>query len=378
MSAELVFKNRQRAQPLNVPLLRRIVRHLLREEFTVTDYELCFHFVAEEEMAEVNWQFLQHKGSTDVITFDHAETNEGSGALHGEIFISIPDAVKQAHAFGTTWQNELTRYVIHGLLHLRGYDDLKPAARRSMKREENRLFKKMAAQFPLHDADKLRHSSFVIPKMDERSTGIILRTRPLTETSLIIHWLTADMGRIATVAKGARRPKSPFRGKLDLFFEADFSFARSRKSDLHNLREVALRDSHGKLRENLGWIQQASYAAALVEQTTETETPLPKIFQLMRDFLAGLADSAPSSRTIFAFEFKLLEELGLSPEPTESKLSEGSRQLARSLKESDWNLIARLKLSEQQTRELRQFLHGFLIYHLERVPASRTAALNAE
>ena len=46
----------------------------------------------------------------------------------------------------------------------------------------------------------------------ERATGIVLRTYPLTETSLIIHWLTAELGRLATVAKGARRPKSPFRG----------------------------------------------------------------------------------------------------------------------------------------------------------------------
>ena len=67
--------------------------------------------------------------------------------------------------------------------------------------------------------------------MDERATGIILRTRLLTDTSLIVHWLTPDLGRLATVAKGARRPKSPFRGKLDLFYEADFSFARSRRSE---------------------------------------------------------------------------------------------------------------------------------------------------
>src|SRR3989440_12917536 len=106
--------------------------------------------------------------------------------------------------------------------------------------------------------------------MEERSPGIILRTRPLTETSLIVHWLTPDLGRIATVAKGARRPKSPFRGKLDLFYEADFSFARSRTSELHNLRAVVLREMHSELRENLGWIQQASYFTALVEQTTET------------------------------------------------------------------------------------------------------------
>ena len=76
--------------------------------------------------------------------------------------------------------------------------------------------------------------------MTESASGIILRTRPLTETSLIVHWLTPELGRVATVAKGARRPKSPFAGKLDLFYSADFSFTRSRRSELHTLREAGL------------------------------------------------------------------------------------------------------------------------------------------
>ena len=213
--------------------------------------------------------------------------------------------------------------------------------------------------------------------MDERTTGIILRTRPLTETSLIVHWLTPDLGRIVTVAKGARRPKSPFRGKLDLFYEADFSFARSRKSELHNLCEVVLRETHSALRKNLGWIQQASYFAALIEQTTETETPLPKAFELTRNAICRIQKTAPFPRTVFAFELKLLHELGLGPHLATAALSKGARSIAETLQNSDWDLISRLKLSEAQTRELKQFLHGFMIYHLERIPPSRTAALNA-
>src|SRR5687768_18377077 len=116
--------------------------------------------------------------------------------------------------------------------------------------------------------------------MEERASGIILRTRTFTETSLIVQWITADLGRIATVAKGARRPKSPFLGKLDLYYEADFSFARSRRSELHTLREVMLRDTHPKLRENLTWLQQAAYFGILIEKATEIDTPLPEIFAL--------------------------------------------------------------------------------------------------
>jgi DNA repair protein RecO (recombination protein O) len=211
--------------------------------------------------------------------------------------------------------------------------------------------------------------------VDERSTGIILRTRPLTETSLIVHWLTPNPGRIATVAKGARRPKSPFRGKLDLFYEADFSFARSRQSELHHLREVMLRETHPALRTDLGWIQQASYAAAFIEQTTEFETPLPEVHALMKSLLAHLAQSPKAARTIFAFELKMLNALGLLPDFSQTQLAPGTKEMARMLTGSPWEVIGRLRLSDAQEIHLRQFLHGFLIYHLDKMPRGRAAAL---
>src|ERR1041384_7417484 len=141
--------------------------------------------------------------------------------------------------------------------------------------------------------------------MTETGTGLVLRLRPLTETSLIVHWLTPSFGRLATVAKGALRPKSPFRGKLDLFYSADFSFARSRRSELHALREVSLRETHTFLRQELAYLQQAAYCAALVEQATESETPLPAIFDLMSGLLRHLPVQPPQPQTLFAFELKL-------------------------------------------------------------------------
>src|SRR6184192_315137 len=142
--------------------------------------------------------------------------------------------------------------------------------------------------------------------MDEQTVGLILRTRPLTETSLIVEWLTRDLGRLSTVAKGARRPKSAFRGKLDLFYLAEFSFARSRRSDLHLLCEVSLQETHGALRRDLAALRQAAYCAALIEQTTETETPLPAVYHLFKGLLGATPTVAPQPRTIFAFELKLL------------------------------------------------------------------------
>lgn len=214
--------------------------------------------------------------------------------------------------------------------------------------------------------------------MIESAHGIILRTRLLTETSLIVHWLTPNLGRIATVAKGARRPKSPFAGKLDLFYAADFSFSRSLSSDLHNLREVSLREAHGAIRQDILKLQQAAYAAHFIEQATETETPLPEIFELAAGFLDLLCHQKPQPQNIFALELKLLRELGLEPDFGEARLTAGMKKIVPALLEGNWTEGARLKLSAAQSSELRQWLHGFLIFHLGRLPKGRASALADE
>jgi DNA repair protein RecO len=211
--------------------------------------------------------------------------------------------------------------------------------------------------------------------MIETSSGLILRTRPLTESSLIVQWLTPDFGRLATVAKGARRAKSTLRGKLDLFYEADFSFVRSRRSELHTLREVNLRESHLALRKELAYLEQASYASVLIEQNTETETPLPELYELISGFLASLPKSVPQSQTLFALELKLLQELGMNPDLESVRLTPGVKEIIRVLLDASWETISRLRLSAPQRNELNHFLQGFLIFHLGRLPKGREAAL---
>jgi DNA repair protein RecO (recombination protein O) len=213
--------------------------------------------------------------------------------------------------------------------------------------------------------------------MIESASGLILRTRRLTETSLIVHWLTPNLGRLATVAKGAFRPKSPFRGKLDLFYRADFSFARSRRSELHTLREVSIRETYPAIRRELGRVQQASYAAALVEQVTESETPLAEIFELMEGFLNNLAATTPEPHLVFAFELKLLAELGLEPDLGKSHLTAGAREIVKMLSSRDWGSISKLKTGAAQANELTQFLHGFLVFHLGKIPGGRFAAVQS-
>jgi probable rRNA maturation factor len=172
MTKTLCLRNRQRICAVDVPLLRRILQHLIETQFHLQEYELCIHLMAAPAMARINWQFLRHEGSTDVLTFDYGEGRKHKNAvghlqsrprsvmranawlgcgpsLRGEIFVCLDDAVIQARQFRATWQSELVRYAIHGLLHLRGYDDLSPTARRGMKREENRLLKIAASHFDI-------------------------------------------------------------------------------------------------------------------------------------------------------------------------------------------------------------------------------------
>lgn len=160
----LVLRNRQRARRVNTPLLRRIVRSLLADLVGVERYELCVHLFAMPEMVRLNETFLHHAGSTDVITFDHAvgparlpqtsrirfgDRRDACPTLHGEIIVCMDEAIRQARSFRTSWQSELVRYVVHGVLHLRGFDDQRPTARSKMKREENRLLRELSRRFTL-------------------------------------------------------------------------------------------------------------------------------------------------------------------------------------------------------------------------------------
>src|SRR5438046_8738329 len=76
----------------------------------------------------------------------------------------------------------------------------------------------------------------------ESTEAILIRKRKFSDTRLIVSWCTDAFGCVETVAKGARRLKSPFAGKLDLFLAAGMSILRSRKTDLHTITVVVLKN----------------------------------------------------------------------------------------------------------------------------------------
>ena len=96
--------------------------------------EIGYMFVNDEKILEVNNEYLGHDYYTDVITFDYCEGN----VLNGDIVISLDTVRTNAEKFGKTYEDELFRVIIHGVLHLCGINDKGPGEREIMEENENK------------------------------------------------------------------------------------------------------------------------------------------------------------------------------------------------------------------------------------------------
>ncbi len=96
--------------------------------------EIAYIFCSDEKILEVNRQYLQHDYYTDIITFDYTEGNR----ISGDLFISLDTVRTNAEQFKASYDNELHRVIIHGILHLCGIDDKGPGEREIMETAENK------------------------------------------------------------------------------------------------------------------------------------------------------------------------------------------------------------------------------------------------
>ena len=133
----IVVTNRQRAVRMDLPSLREFAQRALlaclklekRKLGSLADLpEVSVVLVSDKRIAELHRRFMNDPTPTDVITFDH-----------GEIFISTETAKRQARQFRTSLEHELRLYLVHGLLHLCGFDDKTPKGAAEMKRVQERL-----------------------------------------------------------------------------------------------------------------------------------------------------------------------------------------------------------------------------------------------
>jgi len=174
----------------------------------------------------------------------------------------------------------------------------------------------------------------------QSTQAIVIRLTRLTDTSLIVHWFSADHGLLKTVAKGARRPKSPFAGQLDLFFSGEITFQRARRGDLHALREVFISRWREGLRKNYTATLMAAYCGQLVEAAVEPEHPDPAMHDLLGRALDHIDATGPSLRALRHFERELARQLGMDRHPQPAELT--LRELLGALPASREALLERL------------------------------------
>ena len=96
--------------------------------------EVNYIFVSDERILDINRQFLGHDYYTDIITFDYSEGD----TISGDIVISLDTVASNAQEQGTSYEDELHRVIIHGILHLCGINDKGPGEREVMEKAENK------------------------------------------------------------------------------------------------------------------------------------------------------------------------------------------------------------------------------------------------
>ena len=141
------MKNFTVATPKSVKLDKKIIHAIVSElkkilPFTIESLQI--NFVTSDLMIEINKQYLNHNYDTDIITFNYSGSNNH---LDGEIFISISQAIDNSIKFNVNLDSELIRLVVHGLLHLIGYDDKNSSEKKIMKSEEDKLTEIISQKF---------------------------------------------------------------------------------------------------------------------------------------------------------------------------------------------------------------------------------------
>ncbi|MDP2386780.1 MAG: rRNA maturation RNase YbeY [Bacteroidota bacterium] len=122
----------------NKTKLKDWIKTVIKKEKLILG-ELSYVFCGDESLLKMNQQFLDHNTYTDIITFDYREAK----VVNGEIYISIERVRDNAATYKTTFENELHRVMIHGVLHICGYKDKTKAAKELMRKMEDQSLKKL-------------------------------------------------------------------------------------------------------------------------------------------------------------------------------------------------------------------------------------------
>jgi len=162
--------------------------------------------------------------------------------------------------------------------------------------------------------------------------GVVLRLTRFSDTSLIVTWLSQEEGKIKTAARGARRPSSPFAGKLDLFHWCELLVLPTKRSEIQTLKETRVIEDFAGIRRRYANMLAAAYFAECVDETIELEHPVPEIFDLLIRAYRYLNGSEIDASTVTFFEAELGHLLGIGSESRQLTADSLRSHLGRALK----------------------------------------------
>lgn len=150
--------------------------------------------------------------------------------------------------------------------------------------------------------------------MIEKTEALTLRVTPFARTSHIVTWLTSEHGKLATLVKGACRPKSRFLGQYDLFYTCELLFYTRERNALHIIRECSPMKPREALRTNWMASSYASYVCDLVARVSPEGQQQAELYQLAVSSLDFLCAGTAKPQFLSWFELKLMKTLGLAPQ----------------------------------------------------------------
>jgi DNA repair protein RecO (recombination protein O) len=147
----------------------------------------------------------------------------------------------------------------------------------------------------------------------EKTRAIVLRVIEFSESSCVVTLFTEDFGKIGALAKGAKRPKSPFEGALDLLALVRIVFLRKSSEALDLLTEGKLERRFRSAQRDLARLYAGYYVAELLAELTDTGDPHRELFAAADEALLALDSQAPLAETVLRFELAALRHLGHLP-----------------------------------------------------------------
>lgn len=153
-----------------------------------------------------------------------------------------------------------------------------------------------------------------IPYQETITPAVVVRTRAFGESDKIVTFLTRDLGKIAGIAKGARRSKRRFVNVLEPFTHVDVTLRLRPGSDLAFVNACVLRDAPISLARDLVKFAYASYVLELTDRMVREREAGPDTYALVRDAIALLEHGEAEPGVLRAFELHLLRLTGYEPE----------------------------------------------------------------